>query len=85
MKSPDTSSTDPSIAESGATTGRKRPAVILYFLLLPAVGLQQFFRVMDSPQAGSYRTIDIVRLLLAGACFGVVLVSLIYKLLHPRR
>ena len=65
--------------------GRKRPPVIAFFVLMPFFGLLQFYLVTQGPGFESYRTIDIVRLVLAGACFGTALTGGIFRLLRPRR
>lgn len=85
MKSLNTERTDMSIPERGGTAGRKRPAAIVFLILLLFFGLLQFYSVTRSPQFESYRTIDIVRLVLAGACFGAALHWGIAKLLRPGR
>ena len=65
--------------------GRKRPPVIVFFILMPFFGLLQFYLVTQGPRFESYRTIDIVRLVLAGVCFGTTLTWGILRLLRPRR
>jgi hypothetical protein len=44
-----------------------------------------YYRVTQSPQFESYRTLDVVQLLVSGACFGAALTGLIVMLLRPRR
>jgi hypothetical protein len=63
---------------------RKRPHAVAFMFLL-FIALFNFHGVTQSPRFESYRTLDIVRLVLAGACFGVALVGLIVRLLRPRR
>jgi hypothetical protein len=47
-------------------------------------GLLGFYRVTQSPHFESYRTIDVVQLLVSGAGFGVALTVLIFWLVVPR-
>lgn len=56
----------------------------LFFIPL-FFGLQGFYRVSTSPHFQSYRTIDVVQLILTGACLGAFLVGLMVTLLGPRR
>jgi hypothetical protein len=62
---------------------RKRPPVVVWIIPL-FVGLLGLYRVMQSPQFESYRTVDVVQLLGSGACFGAALAGLIVMLLRPR-
>jgi hypothetical protein len=82
MKSLNTVRTDMAISERGATAGRKRPlgAAFIVPLLFGLIGL---FRVMGRPQFESYRTMDVVQLVLSGACFGAALVLFMVALLRP--
>jgi hypothetical protein len=47
-------------------------------------GLLGFYRVAQSPHFESYRTMDVVQLLVSGAGFGVALVGLVLWLVRPR-
>jgi hypothetical protein len=64
-------------------SNRKRPPVVMFIIPL-FFGLLGFFRVMDSPQFESYRKMDVVQLVLSGACFGAALVGVMVRLLLPR-
>jgi hypothetical protein len=73
-----------SISERGNMGGRKRRPVAVFIIPL-LVALLGFYRVTESPQFESYRTVDVVRLVASGACFGAALTGLIVMLLRPRR
>ena len=73
-----------SISERARKAERNRPPVAMFIILL-FIALLNFHGVTQSPRFESYRTLDVVRLVLAGACFGVALIGLIVKLLRPRR
>ena len=62
---------------------RKRPPVVAWLIPL-FIGLLGLYRVMQSPQFESYRTVDVVQLLGSGACIGAAMVGLIVWLLRPR-
>ena len=62
---------------------RKRPPAAMWFIAL-FFGLLGLFRVTQSPQFASYRTLDVVQLVASGAGFGVALVGLILWLVRPR-
>ncbi len=55
---------------------RKRPPVVVFIIPL-YIGLLVFYRVTQSPQFESYRTVDVVQLLVSGAGFGAALTGLI--------
>jgi hypothetical protein len=62
---------------------RKRPPVVL--LIIPLlIGLLGFYRLAESPQFESYRTVDVIQLVATGACIGVALTGLMVRLLRPR-
>ena len=72
-----------SLSESDAKSSRKRPPFVV--LIIPLlIGLLGFFRVAPSPHFESYRTLDIVQLLVTGACLGTALTGLMVMLLRPR-
>ena len=72
------------VSEGETMSNRKRPPVVV--LIIPLfIGLLGFYRVTQSPQFESYRTLDVVQLLVSGACFGAALTGLIVMLLRPRR
>jgi hypothetical protein len=50
---------------------RKRTVVIC--VMLVAMGLNLFLRVISSPLFDTYRGFDVVSLIVAGACFGMAL------------
>ena len=59
-------------SEGDNATKRKRlPAVV--FIIPLMIGLHGCYRVMQSPQFESYRTVDVAQLLGSGACFGAAL------------
>ena len=58
---------------------RKQPPIIIWILPL-FVGLAGFYRVTQSPQYETYRSVDIVQLLGSGVCFGAVMVGVIFTL-----
>ena len=65
-------------------SNRKRPPVVVFIIPL-YFGLLGFYRVTQSPQFESYRTMDVVQLLVSGAGFGAAVTGLIVMLLRPRR
>jgi hypothetical protein len=77
------------VSEEGRLPNRKRPRFMLFmipvlFMIPLFFGLLGFHRVTQSPQFESYRTVDVVQLVVSGACFGAVLTGLIVILLRPR-
>jgi hypothetical protein len=48
------------------------------------IGLQGLYSVSQSSHFASYRTVDVLRLVLSGACLGAALVSSMVLLLRPR-
>jgi hypothetical protein len=62
---------------------RRRPPFVVFIIPL-IVGLMGFSRVSQSAQFESYRTLDVIQLLVSGACFGAALVGLIVWLVRPR-
>ena len=48
------------------------------------IGLLGFYRVTQSAQFDSYRTVDVIQLVGSGACFGAALVGSMVMLLRPR-
>ena len=71
------------LAEGRRMSNRKRPPVVV--LMTPLfIGLLGFYRVTESPQFESYRTMDVVQLVVSGACFGAALTGLMVMLLRPR-
>jgi len=73
-----------STSEKGGTTGQKRiPKSAFIFILF--IALLGFFRVTQNPRFKSYRTIDVIQLVVSGAGFGVALTGLIFALQRPRR
>jgi hypothetical protein len=55
--------------------------VPLFFLLF--FGLMGFYRVATNSHFASYRTIDVVQLLVSGASFGVALMVVIFWIVRP--
>ena len=62
---------------------RKRSLVVVWIVPL-LIGLLGLYRVMQSPQFESYRTMDVVQLVVSGACFGAAMAGLLVMLLRPR-
>lgn len=71
------------VSEGVRMPNRKRPPVVVFIIPL-LIGLLGFYRVTQSPQFESYRTVDVVQLLGSGACFGAALTGLMFILLRPR-
>lgn len=65
-------------------TGRKRPPVVLIIIPL-LIGLLLFYRLTQSPQFESYRTVDVIQLLGFGGCIGAALTGWIAWLARPGR
>ena len=63
---------------------RKRPPVVVFIIPL-FIGLLGFYRVAQSPQFESYRTVDVAQLVVSGAGLGAALTGFIFILLRPRR
>jgi hypothetical protein len=78
---------DMSGSEGGKMADRKRHpiavSIIPVFIAL-FFGLLGFYRVTQSPQFASYRTLHVVQLVASGVCFGVALVGLVLWLVRPR-
>jgi hypothetical protein len=72
-----------SVSEGGRTSNRKRPPVVLFIMPL-FIGLLGFYRVTQSAQFESYRTVDVIQLAVSGACFGAALTGVMFMLLQPR-
>jgi hypothetical protein len=70
-------------SERETMSNRKRLLVV--FIIPLYFGLLGFYRVTQSPQFESYRTMDVVQLLLSGAGLGVALTGLLMMLFRPRR
>ena len=70
--------------ERETMSNRKRPPVVVFIIPL-YFGLLGFYRVTQSPQFESYRTMDVVQLLVSGAGLGAALTGFIFILLRPRR
>ena len=71
------------VSEASHVSSRRRPpiAVIIFALF---IGLMGLFRVMQSPRFESYRTLDVMQLVVSGAGFGVALFGFMVRLLRPR-
>jgi hypothetical protein len=69
-------------AEGRVSHPNRPPVALIIFALF--IGLSGLFRVMGSPHFESYRTMDVVQLLVSGAAIGVALMGLMMKLLLPR-
>ena len=62
---------------------RKRFPIVAWIIPL-FMGLLTVYTMSQSPRFESYHTLDVVRLLASGACFGVALMGLILWLVRPR-
>jgi hypothetical protein len=72
-----------SVSEATRVSSRRHPPVALLIFAL-FFGLLGLFRVMQSPQFESYRTLDVIQLVVSGAGFGVALFGFMVRLLRPR-
>ena len=61
---------------------KRLPVVVFIIPLL--IGMFGLKRVTESPQFESFRTQDVVQLVVSGACFGAALTGLMVLLLRPR-
>ncbi len=71
------------VSEKDTVSNRKRPLVGAFILPL-IIGLIMLFRVMERPQFESYRTMDVVQLVVSGVGFGAALVLLMVSICRPR-
>lgn len=71
------------LSEEGRMSNRKRPPFVVFIIPL-VIGLLGFSRVSQSAQFESYRTVDVIQLLVSGACFGAALTGFMVSLLRPR-
>jgi hypothetical protein len=72
-----------SVSEETKLAKRKRPPFVVWMMPL-FIGLLTFYRVAQSPEFESYRTVHVIQLVTAGAGFGVALVGSILWLRRPR-
>jgi hypothetical protein len=70
-------------AEMAKASDRKWPPLALCVIPL-FIGLTGFYRVAQSPQFESYRTMHVVQLLVSGAGIGVALVCFFMWAMHRR-
>ena len=61
----------------------KRSPIVIWMIPL-FIGIAGFYRVTQSPRFELYRTVDVVQLLVSGACFGATLVGVVLMLRGPR-
>jgi len=73
-----------SISQRDGAAGKKRRPIALFIALL-FFALLNFFRAMESPHFESYRTMDVIQLVLSGACFGATVTGLAFLLVRRRR
>jgi cyanate permease len=62
---------------------QRRPPIVMFSLLV-LIGLAGLFRVVQSPNHATYRTVDVVQLTGCGFCFGVALMGVICVLRGAR-
>jgi hypothetical protein len=72
-----------SVSNDGRRADRKLPIVVLSLFTL-FVGLMGLYRVMQSPQFESYRTVDVIQLTGSGVCFGVTMMGLVMVFVRSR-
>lgn len=72
-----------SISQRDGTAGKNRRPIALFLALL-FFALLNFFRVVESPQFESYRTLHVIQLVLSGACFGAMVTGLAFLLVRRR-
>jgi len=72
-----------SVSDASRVSSRRHPPVAVLIIAL-FIGLLGLFRVMQSPQFESYRTLDVIQLVVSGAGFGVALFGFMVWLLRPR-
>ncbi len=65
-------------------SNRKFPPVVAFTVPL-FFGLLGFYRATQSPRFESYRSMDVLQLLVAGACLGAALLGLTMMLFRRRR
>jgi hypothetical protein len=70
-------------SEEDKKSNRRRPPFGVFLMLL-VIGLINFSGVTQSPHFESYRTLDVIRLVLSGACLGVAFFGLMVKILRPQ-
>ena len=69
--------------EGDKTTTRRRPPMVLFVIPL-VIGLSGLCRVTQSASFESYRTVDVIQLVVSGAGFGVALTGVMFTLLRAR-
>lgn len=62
---------------------RKGPPIVVWIVPV-VIGLTGLYRVTQSPMFEIYRAVDIVQLLVSGACFGATMVGVIFMFREGR-
>jgi hypothetical protein len=62
---------------------RKRPPIVIFLVPL-VIGVIALGNVMESPQFESYRTLHVIQLVAAGACFGASITGMVATLARRR-
>jgi hypothetical protein len=71
------------VSEEHRMSNRRRPPIVVFIMPL-VIGLIGLSRVTQSAKFESYRTLDVIQLVVSGACFGAALVGLMFTLVRPR-
>jgi hypothetical protein len=61
-----------------------RRVQVVWIIFALFIGLQGLYSVTQSSHFASYRTVDVLRLVVSGAALGAALVALMVLLLRPR-
>jgi hypothetical protein len=64
-------------------SNRRRPQFVVILIVVVFFGLHGIYRVTQSETFESFRTLDVVQLVVSGDCFGAAFVGLMFKLLRP--
>lgn len=71
-------------SEGDKPNRRRRPPMVLFISILLMIGLSGLYRVTQSASFESYRTLDVVQLLVSGAGLGAALAGVMFTFLRPR-
>jgi hypothetical protein len=71
------------VSEEHRMSNRRRPPIVVFIMPL-VIGLIGLSRVTQSAKFESYRTLDVIQLVVSGACFGAALTGLTFTLVRPR-
>ena len=65
------------------TNRRKFPPLLSIAAFTAVMGLFVFFSVSGNPRFETYRTVDVIRLMAAGAGFGIAFITLVFFFIRP--